>query len=223
MGRPSNEPAVAATDGSPRWDSKAGPAGAHAGAPVGQRTGDVQRGVLGGSELHGSEPFRTARCTAGARRRGTWRTGHRQVLRPRTRVALSQDGSAATAILDDGSRLRARYIVGADGMHSTVREAAGIAFSGGSYGESFVLADVHLTGAVPMDEVILYFSAAGMVVVAPLPGGVHRIVATVADAPEKPSAAYVQALLDARDPQRQRAIVQQVLWGGAQPHVAVAA
>ena len=32
-------------------------------------------------------------------------------------------------------------------MHSTVREHAGIAFSGGSYGESFVLADVRLSGA----------------------------------------------------------------------------
>ena len=134
-------------------------------------------------------------------------------MRPRTLVSLTQDDSSATATLDDGSRLRARYIVGADGMHSTVREAAGIAFSGGSYAESFVLADVRLTGSVPTDEVILYFSAAGMVVVAPLPGGVHRIVATVADAPEQPSAAYVQALLDARGPQRERALVQHVLWG----------
>lgn len=136
-----------------------------------------------------------------------------QVLRPRTLVALSQDESGATATLDDGTRLRARYIVGADGMHSTVRESVGIPFSGGSYGESFVLADVRLSGAVPNDEVILYFSAAGMAVVAPLPGGVHRIVATVDDAPEQPSASYVQALLDARGPQRERALVQEVLWG----------
>ena len=68
-------------------------------------------------------------------------------------------------------RLRARYVVGADGMHSAVRERAGIAFSGGDYGESFVLADARLSGGVPHDEVVLYFSPAGMVVVAPLPGG----------------------------------------------------
>ena len=136
-----------------------------------------------------------------------------RVLRPRTLVDLAQDASAATATLDDGTRLRARFVVGADGMHSTVRERAQIAFSGGSYGESFVLADVHLTGGVPSDEVILYFSPAGMLVVAPLPGGVHRIVATVDDAPEQPSVAYVQALLDARGPQRERALVQGVLWG----------
>ncbi|MES1163562.1 MAG: FAD-dependent monooxygenase, partial [Rhizobacter sp.] len=85
--------------------------------------------------------------------------------------------------------------------------------SGGSYGESFALADVRLSGSVPSDEVILYFSPAGMVVVAPLPGGVHRIVATVAEAPEQPDAAFVQALLDTRGPQRERARVHDVLWG----------
>jgi 2-polyprenyl-6-methoxyphenol hydroxylase-like FAD-dependent oxidoreductase len=136
-----------------------------------------------------------------------------QVLRPRALADLTQDEAGATATLDDGSRLRARYVVGADGMHSTVRERAHIGFSGGSYGESFVLADVRLSGGVPSAEVILYFSPAGMVVVAPLPDGVHRIVATVDEAPEQPSAAYVQALLDERGPKRERAIVHEVLWG----------
>jgi 2-polyprenyl-6-methoxyphenol hydroxylase-like FAD-dependent oxidoreductase len=136
-----------------------------------------------------------------------------QVLRPHTLTNLAQDDVGATATLDDGSRLRARYVVGADGMHSTVRERARIPFSGGSYGESFVLADVHLSGGVPSDEVVLYFSPAGMAVVAPLPGGVYRIVATVGEAPEHPSAAYVQALLDARGPQRERVVVREVLWG----------
>jgi len=98
-------------------------------------------------------------------------------------------------------------------MNSTVRERAGIAFTGGTYGESFVLADVHLSGGVPSDEVILYFSPAGMVVVAPLPDGVHRIVATVDDAPETLDAAYVQALLDTRGPKAERAVVRDVVWG----------
>ncbi len=136
-----------------------------------------------------------------------------RVLRPRTLVSLSQDAAGVTSTLDDGSRLRTRYVVGADGMHSTVREHAHIAFSGGSYGESFVLADTRLSGDIPHDEVILYFSPAGMVVVAPLPNGVHRIVATVDEAPAEPSAAFVQALLDGRGPQRTRAVVRDVLWG----------
>ena len=51
-----------------------------------------------------------------------------QVLRPRTLAGLTQDATGATATLDDGSRLRARYVVGCDGMHSAVREQAHIAF-----------------------------------------------------------------------------------------------
>ncbi|MEP6874292.1 MAG: FAD-dependent monooxygenase [Burkholderiales bacterium] len=136
-----------------------------------------------------------------------------QVRRPRTLVGLTQDRQTATAVLDDGSRVAARFVVGADGMHSAVREQAGIPFTGGSYGETFVLADVRLSGAVPSDEVILYFSAAGMVVVAPLAEGVHRIVATVAEAPDEPDAAFVQALLDTRGPEREAAVVHEVLWG----------
>lgn len=137
--------------------------------------------------------------------------GH--VLRPRVLTAATDDGVGVTATLDDGRTLRARYLVGADGMHSTVRQSAGIAFEGGSYGESFVLADVRLDGGVPQDEVVLYFSPAGMVVVAPLPDGVHRVVATVDEAPERPDVGFVQALLDARGPQREPARVRELLWG----------
>jgi len=70
-----------------------------------------------------------------------------------------------------------------------------------------------MRGRAKQDEAILNFSPAGMVVVAPLPDGVHRIVATVADAPEQPDAAFVQALLDTRGPEREPALVHEVLWG----------
>jgi 2-polyprenyl-6-methoxyphenol hydroxylase-like FAD-dependent oxidoreductase len=136
-----------------------------------------------------------------------------QVLRPRAVTDLEQDDQGVTATLDDGAQLRARYLVGADGMHSTIRELAGIGFRGAIYDESFSLADVRLTGAVPGDEVILYFSPAGLVVVAPLPGDIYRIVATVDSAPEHPDISYVQSLLDARGPERERAVVKEVVWG----------
>ncbi len=127
------------------------------------------------------------------------------------RVARTDGG--ARVFLEDGSTLQGRFVIGADGMHSKVREQAGIAFDGGRYEESFVLADVRLDGDVPRDEVILYFSPAGLVVVAPLPGGVHRIVATLADAPESPSLADVQALLDTRGPEHAPLTVREVIWG----------
>lgn len=136
-----------------------------------------------------------------------------RVQRPCELLDLVQDAAGVSARLSDGRVLRTRYVVGADGMHSTVRERARIGFSGGSYDESFVLADVRAEGELPHDEVILYFSPAGMVVAAPLPGGVHRIVATVDAAPERPDAGFVQALLDERGPQARRARVTEVLWG----------
>jgi 2-polyprenyl-6-methoxyphenol hydroxylase-like FAD-dependent oxidoreductase len=126
---------------------------------------------------------------------------------------LTQNDHGVIATLDTDDQIHARFLIGADGMHSTVRERAGIRFPGGSYEEAFSLADVRLTGGLPADEVILFFSPEGLVVVAPLPDGVHRIVATVDSAPEHPGIEYVQALLNARGPERERVIVNEVLWG----------
>jgi 2-polyprenyl-6-methoxyphenol hydroxylase-like FAD-dependent oxidoreductase len=108
--------------------------------------------------------------------------------------------------------VRARYVIGADGMHSLVRKTAGIEFPGGRYEESFVLADVEMNWSHGRDEVMLFFSPAGLVVVAPLPGGAFRIVATLDDAPEHPGVQDVQALLDARGPTMGRSRVTKVLW-----------
>src|SRR5262249_29682293 len=130
------------------------------------------------------------------------------VIRPRVLTGVDQDAFHVDAAFDDGSTLRARYVARADGVHSKGRELAGIGVSGGSYPESFLLADARLRGGVPRDEVVLYFSPAGLVVVAPLPGGVHRIVATVDEAPESPSIADVQALLDGRGPEQDPATVE---------------
>jgi 2-polyprenyl-6-methoxyphenol hydroxylase-like FAD-dependent oxidoreductase len=61
-------------------------------------------------------------------------------------------------------------------MHSRVREDARIAFTGAAYDQSFVLADVHMDWPLARDEVSLFFSPEGSVVVAPLPENRHRIV-----------------------------------------------
>lgn len=136
-----------------------------------------------------------------------------KVLRSREVTDIEQNDKEVITTLSDGTRLSSRYLVGCDGMHSTVREHAGIGFPGDSYGESFSLADARLTGNVPSDEVILYFSPAGLVVVAPLPGGIHRIVSTIEPAPEHPDIAFVQGLLDERGPERSKIIVKEVIWG----------
>ncbi len=140
-----------------------------------------------------------------------------QVHRPYTLTDLRQDGTGAVVTVKaDGNgppqTIQARYVIGADGMHSTVRERAGIGFVGGSYEEAFVLADVRMTWALGRDEVMLYFSPEGVMVVAPLPGGHYRIVATVDEAPENPSPADVQRLLDTRGPTSQAARVVELSW-----------
>ena len=133
------------------------------------------------------------------------------VIRPKVLATVTQDADGVTATFDDGDVVRARYVVGADGMHSTVREQAGIGFTGGAYEHSFVLADARLTGDAPTDDVRLFWSGEGLTVVAPLPNGTFRIVAPVDDAPEDPSVAFVQDVLDTRGPGG--ITVTEVTWG----------
>ncbi|MBF6396971.1 FAD-dependent monooxygenase [Nocardia cyriacigeorgica] len=136
-----------------------------------------------------------------------------KVVRPATVTEVVQDADGVTATFEDGKQIRARYLIGADGMHSLVRDQAGIGFTGGTYAESFTLADVRLSGGVPQNEVILYFSPAGLVVVAPLPDDMYRIVATVDEAPHDPDVSFVQRLLDERGPLAHPAVVEEVVWG----------
>jgi 2-polyprenyl-6-methoxyphenol hydroxylase-like FAD-dependent oxidoreductase len=124
------------------------------------------------------------------------------VHRPYEVATVAQDDDGVTLTMRTGETLRAGYAVGADGMHSAVREASGIGFTGSSYGESFVLADVMMDWESGRDEVSLTFSPAGLTVVAPLPDGHFRVVATVDDAPAEPDLDYVQRILDERAPGR---------------------
>ncbi|MEU9139521.1 FAD-dependent monooxygenase [Streptomyces sp. NPDC048404] len=132
------------------------------------------------------------------------------VHRPHQVTSVVQDQEGVTLTTSTGQTLRASYAVGADGMHSTVREASGIGFTGSSYAESFVLADVVMDWTPGPAEVSLTFGTAGLLVVAPLPGGHYRVVATTDQAPEHPDLALVQQLLDQRTPGQ--AAVTDVAW-----------
>ncbi|RKN46380.1 FAD-dependent oxidoreductase [Micromonospora endolithica] len=136
------------------------------------------------------------------------------VLRAYRLTGLDLDAAGAVATFAGGATVRARYVVGADGMRSTVRERAGIRFDGPEGGaESFVLADVRVSGALPRDQVTLFLARSGPLVHAPLPGDVVRLVAAVPEAPAEPDAAHLQALLDERGSARTPQRVQEVLWG----------
>ncbi|WP_233646658.1 FAD-dependent monooxygenase [Streptomyces sp. BSE6.1] len=71
--------------------------------------------------------------------------------------------------------LRAAYVVGADGVHSTVREAVGLPFPGRSAIRSVVLADVRLA---EQPETLLSVNALGdaFAFLAPFGDGYHRVI-----------------------------------------------
>jgi 2-polyprenyl-6-methoxyphenol hydroxylase-like FAD-dependent oxidoreductase len=80
-------------------------------------------------------------------------TGGIRVERGVELVGLQADQDAITCTLRhrDGptEQVRARYLVGCDGAHSTVRRTAGIPFKGGAYPQTFALADLEADGLDP--------------------------------------------------------------------------
>jgi 2-polyprenyl-6-methoxyphenol hydroxylase-like FAD-dependent oxidoreductase len=136
-----------------------------------------------------------------------------RVLRPYALTSLDQDATGVTATFASGERMRASYVVGADGVHSTVREQASIGFGDGdAAGASYSLADVHLSGGLPADEVTVFFSPDGQLVSVPFPDGSYKLVANVAKAPPEPQVAFLQELVDARGPQAERTIIKDIVW-----------
>ncbi|TDO54927.1 2-polyprenyl-6-methoxyphenol hydroxylase-like FAD-dependent oxidoreductase [Kribbella sp. VKM Ac-2527] len=136
-----------------------------------------------------------------------------QVHRPHAATGVTQNADGAVVTLDTGDEIAAKYVVAADGMHSRIRDLAGLGDTGETLELSFSLADVRVEDGLPADQVLLYFSTPGILVVAPLPDGSFRLVAEVGEAPEHPDVAYAQQLLNARGPRRTTVRVTEVIWG----------
>jgi 2-polyprenyl-6-methoxyphenol hydroxylase-like FAD-dependent oxidoreductase len=77
---------------------------------------------------------------------------------------------ACTLRRADGSteHVRCRYLVGCDGAHSTVREGAGIAFEGGTYPQTFVLADLEVDGGLEHGAAHAFLGDEGILLFFPL-------------------------------------------------------
>lgn len=67
-------------------------------------------------------------------------------------VGLTQDADGVDAELSDGTRLRARYLVGCDGGRSTVRKLLGVAFPGEPSRHETLLGEMSVTA--PLAEVM---------------------------------------------------------------------
>ncbi len=95
-----------------------------------------------------------------------------------TGLAQHPDG-AEVRFRQDGNRgqvVRAGYVVGADGFHSTVRQALGMPFPGKAVVRSMMLADVRLTQP-PADALTMNSDGDAFALVAPLGDGWYRVVA----------------------------------------------
>jgi 2-polyprenyl-6-methoxyphenol hydroxylase-like FAD-dependent oxidoreductase len=95
-------------------------------------------------------------------------------------TGLTQDAAGVDVRVSarDGSgrRLRAAYVVGADGVHSTVRKALGVPYPGRSVVRSLMLADVLLTDP-PASVVSVNGVGDAFAFVAPFGDGWYRIFA----------------------------------------------
>jgi 2-polyprenyl-6-methoxyphenol hydroxylase-like FAD-dependent oxidoreductase len=118
-------------------------------------------------------------------------------------IQARPDGVTCRLLHNDGREetADATYLVGSDGANSAVRRLAGIEFAGGSYPQTFVLADLEADGIEP-GAAHVFLSGHGMLFFFPLvrPASWRLLVMrprddpTPADAPV--SLAQVQALVD---------------------------
>lgn len=124
-------------------------------------------------------------------------------------VDLGADEHGITAVLHhaDDSReiVRTSWLLACDGAHSSVRHTLGIPFVGEAEPNDWMLADVHLRGPVPEDEMSLFLHEKGPLGVFPMGHGRFRIIADTGPAEHEgpapaPSLAEVAEVLAERGP-----------------------
>lgn len=100
---------------------------------------------------------------------------------PGTLATIGQDADAATAVLGDGQRLRARLVVGADGAASQVRATVGLETDAHDYGQRGLVAYVQ-TLAPHEDTAWQRFLPTGPLAFLPCADGRSSIVWTLPEA-----------------------------------------
>jgi len=103
-----------------------------------------------------------------------------EVERGRTLASFSEteDGVRATVECVEGGtfEIDARYVVGMDGAHSTVRKTLGLPFEGSSYSWTAFLGDVHLHGHHAEGGTEQHSNNRGLAFIVPFEDGSHRVV-----------------------------------------------
>jgi len=123
--------------------------------------------------------------------------------------SFATDGSGVTSVLRhaDGSeeRVRTTWLLGCDGAHSAVRHQLGIPFAGEVEPNDWLLADVHVAGSLPGDELSIFWHPTGILAFFPISSGRFRVIADVGlargvDHPPDPTLPQVQTMVDERGP-----------------------
>ena len=97
-------------------------------------------------------------------------------------VDVRQDDNGVVVETAGGDELSCDYLIGADGVHSTVRESIGLEFEGFDLPEPWSIADVEADG-LPLDKGTICLCPGGIIVVAiPMEERRYRIAANTASA-----------------------------------------
>ena len=120
-------------------------------------------------------------------------------------ASFTQDDAGIHAQTSRGAAIDARYIVGCDGAHSTVREALGVSFDGAPYEEKLIQADVRIAWSreLPDDEIVAFIGDDEQLALFPLfaDGRYRMIVIKFGDAHDPdPKLEQFQAALDRHVP-----------------------
>ncbi|WP_309936360.1 MULTISPECIES: FAD-dependent monooxygenase [unclassified Caballeronia] len=124
-----------------------------------------------------------------------------------TRIVPDSTGADVVLVRPDGRKedVRAEWLIGCDGAHSTVRHVLAIPFAGETLRSDWFLADVHMSGYPrPDTDASIYWHEEGVLLIFPIQAGRYRIIsdlpATAGSTPPTPTLDQVQQLVNKRGP-----------------------
>jgi 2-polyprenyl-6-methoxyphenol hydroxylase-like FAD-dependent oxidoreductase len=121
-------------------------------------------------------------------------------------VSLEQDSDLVKATVrhQAGEELvQARWLIGCDGAHSTVRKQLSLPFLGESQPHWWIVGELEIEGPLPQDEMSVYWNRGATLTFLPFGERRFRFVSTTdleptAEPPKQPTLETVQDLLDKR-------------------------
>lgn len=128
--------------------------------------------------------------------------------------SIRDHGSYCTAFLLDlltntFIQVKAKYIIGCDGVNSYVRNIAKINFNGHDYKTPCFIADISLSENIPTNDIITYLSKQGMVMLYPISDKSVRVFGNI-DHEGTVDKKKIQEILNSR---ANNEIVSNVKWG----------